>query len=248
MGALRGCTIADRVAPDGAADASQCSVAQSLEELVRATVAGDANAWRALGDAIVPQIQSIARAHRGLRSRGLAQSSDDVAEVTTRTLERLTRDNHRNLVRYLAQLDERGADAAQSFDSWLYGSIDFVIREHLRIRFGRAPKPAADDAPTVPRPSRRDLGTNAQRIDQDPTDRSELRALGLTARLSVAEILSYIDAEFDQASATALRMYYAEERGFAEIASALGLAEARDAEKLIRRLNARLRYRFAPGA
>ena len=53
-----------------------------------------------------------------------------------------------------------------------------------------------------------------------------------------------MERDFAREELTAMRLYYAEERSFAEIAAALGLPDARDAERPVRRLNARLRYHF----
>src|SRR6187399_2888056 len=92
-----------------------------LEPLIRRTVAGDAEAWQALVSAVAPRIEAIARSHEGLRARGLAALPDDLAEVTTAALERLAAGGFKNLTRWLEQR-ERAGDAAQSFDSWLYGA------------------------------------------------------------------------------------------------------------------------------
>ena len=52
--------------------------ADGQDALIRATVAGDKQAWQALVTAIAPRIEAIARSHEGLRSRGLAAQPDDV--------------------------------------------------------------------------------------------------------------------------------------------------------------------------
>ncbi|HEX5660045.1 MAG TPA: hypothetical protein VFX59_22770 [Polyangiales bacterium] len=209
-------------------------------ELVRGTLAGAAGAWQALQGVLQPTIQAIARAHRSMRSKGLASQPDDVAEVVTATLERLARDDFQNLRRFV----ERSQESAQpeSFDSWLYGTVDFVVRDHLRKRFGRAPRGESDR----PRPSKRDLQSNAGRLDDGELDRLLLSQLGMTMRLTVAEVFAHIERDFSPDEARALRMYFSQDASFDEIAKALSLADAREAEKVIRRLNARLRYRFAP--
>lgn len=222
-------------------------MAQVSDALIRAVVAGDAQSWQELVTVLAPSMESIARSHPAMRKRGLALHGDDIAEVVTTTLERLARDGHRNLSRYLAQRDAPESGRAQSFDSWLYGAVDFVIRDHLRKRYGRAPKPSTPDAceECQPRASRRDLGTNASPLDEERLARSCARALGVTSQLSLAGIFAFVESEFDAAEIQAMRLYYQAERSFAEIASALDLPDARDAERLIRRLNARLRHRFA---
>src|SRR5687767_509067 len=117
---------------------------EQVERLVRATLRGEPAAWGELVLAVAPQIEAIARAHAGMRKRGLAAQVDDLAEVTTATLERMARDGYRNLRRYVEQLERSTPEGAQSFDSWLYGTVDYTIREHLRSRYGRAPRREAE--------------------------------------------------------------------------------------------------------
>ena len=66
----------------------------------------------------------------------------------------------------------------------------------------------------------------------------------MTAKLTFAEIFAHIERDFPADEARALRLYYVEDQGYPQIAEALGLPADKDAELLIRRLNARLRYRF----
>ena len=213
---------------------------QAVDLLVQAVVAGDAGAWQRLVQLLCPRIEAIASGHDELRSRQLNGNQDDVADIRTASLERLSRRHHHNLVRYLEQRERRG-EQAQSFDSWLYGAVDFVIRDHLRKRFGRAPKKREGGSP---QPGKRDLNSQARRLDAEPLDRALLDTIGMTTRLTLAEIFAVIDRDFQALESQALQLYYAQERSFAEIAQTLRLASERDAEKLIRRLNARLRYRF----
>jgi DNA-directed RNA polymerase specialized sigma24 family protein len=120
--------------------------------------------------------------------------------------------------------------------------VDFVIREHLRKRFGRAPRLSDPAAPK--QPSKRDLQTQAGRLDDEHIERSFMRTLGMTAKLTAAEIFAHVARDFAPKEAEAIHMYYAQDRSFEEIAQELGLASAKDADKLVRKLNARLRYRF----
>lgn len=215
---------------------------EDLEELVRRTLAHEPGAWPALQAAAQPLILSIARGHRGLRAKGLSTAPDDLAEVVAATLERLARSDFANLRRFTSHAaDARGSDGA-SFHGWLYGIVDFVIREHLRRRFGRAPTAAAKAE--RPQPSKRDLQSRAGRLDDGELDRLLLTQVGMTARLTVAQIFAYIQRDFAPDEARALRMYFSDDAGFDDIAAALGLADAKEADKLIRRLNARLRYKF----
>jgi DNA-directed RNA polymerase specialized sigma24 family protein len=214
-----------------------------VNTLIERTLAGDNDAWRTLQSQLEPTILSIARRHQGLRKRNLAGSQDDLREVVVATLERLSRDDFQNLRRFLER--SAGEPSPDALDSWIYGAVDFVIREHLRQRFGRAPQPTTD--PSKPRPpSKRDLQSHAGRIEDAETDRSLLQTLGMTTKLTAAQIFAHIDDMFEPSERLALHMYYTEDHSFAEIALALELSDAKEAERMIRRLNARLRYRFAP--
>lgn len=187
-------------------------------------------------------ITRIARRHRDMRRKRLAEQVDDVFEVRTAALERLATNNFHNLRTFL----ERSADTLrpESFETWLYGVVDFAIRDHLRKRFGRAPKISAAQGGPV-QPSKLDLQSHAGRIDDEPV-RDLLSVVGVTTRLTVAEVLTFITKTFSPDEVQAVKLYYMEGRGYEEIASELALDEPRQAEQLIRRLNARLRYRFMP--
>jgi DNA-directed RNA polymerase specialized sigma24 family protein len=216
-----------------------------VEQDVAKVIAGDAHAWSALQARIEPEVNAMARRHPSMRAKGLATREDDVAEVVVATLERLARDNFKNLRRFAEQ--NKTAPDSTSFDSWLYGATDFVIREHLRKRFGRAPK---NLAPTQPQPSKRDLQSLAGRLygengDNSVPERSFIQTVSMTVKLTVAQIFEHIDQTFSAEEARALRMYYCEDRSFSEIASALTLEDDKSADRLLRRLNARLRYHFA---
>lgn len=211
-----------------------------LEALLRRTVGNDPAAWRELLEQVTPSIQTITRSHEAMRGRGLSEGSDDLSDVTVAVIGRLARDDYKNLRRYLAQ---REREQPQSFDSWLYGTVDFAIRDHLRHRFGRAPK--LGTAPTRPQPSKRDLNTQAEEFDESLVRLSIQRSLGITTALDLAHILAYVAAHFSADEVRALQLHYAEDKGLAEITAALGLPDEASAQKLLRRLTARLRNRFA---
>jgi hypothetical protein len=208
-----------------------------LDELVDRVVSGDTAAWHALLTQIVPQIEAIARSHQAMRSRRLATHADELAEVSTAVLGRLSQADYQNLRRYCEQ---RKLARPQAFESWLYGATDFAIREHLRSRYGRAPR----SAESVPAPSKRELNTEAGRLEDEQLGLSLQRALGITTRLNLAVILKYMADHFSELEHAAMRLYYAEDSGFVEIAEALSLSNEVEAAKLVRRLNARLRHHF----
>lgn len=213
---------------------------EGLHQTLRAALVGDRAAWASLMIAWEPTLRGMARAHSALRVKQLL-GDDDVAEVVTATFERLRRRDFASLRRYLEQLEQPGDDASpRSLDAWLYGALDFAVRTHLRARYGRAPQ--SDEA--WPRVSRRDLGTNARRLPVEDQLRSAWAA-SLTAKLTVAEVWSVVEREFAANELAALQLHYLEDKSFSEIADRQGLADAAEAERLIRRLNARLRHRFS---
>lgn len=216
-------------------------------ELVQRVLAGDAAAWRELQIAVEPAILRIARRHPSLLRKGLAAQPDDLAEIRTVALENLACANFSNLRRF----NERSASAAApltvSFDAWLYGLVDFVVREHLRKRFGRASGVMLESASGVRRLNKRELHSQAGRLEDHP-EPPMANAFGITTRLTLVEIQQFIDAEFSSQEAQAVRMHYLEGYRYEEIARQLGLGDGASAERLVRRLNARLRYRFAEHA
>jgi len=217
----------------------------ALDALVQRAVGGDADAWRALQEALTTTLDQFVEHHEALRSRGLHSSVDERSEVRTATLERLHRNGFRNLQRYLEQRDRLGENA-QKLESWLYGAVDYAVREHLRQRYGRAPKrdSAIPETAFNPMGGRRGVNTLADRLDAGALDHLLARTLGITKKLTADAIFSHVDATFSPQEAQALHMHYLLDRTFDEIAAALDLPDARSAEKLIRKLNARLRYEF----
>ena len=177
-----------------------------------------------------------------MRAKGLAALPDDVAEVGTLTLERLASNDFENLRRFLALRGSEGGGIREAFDRWLYGAIDLAVRDHLRTRFGRAPRKEAD-ASLCKQPSKRDINTNADRLDSDD-DAFPLYADDVASKVTVAEVFAHVEATFFPFEVRALRMYYVEDLSFGQIAEALKMGSVKDAEALIRRLNARLRYHF----
>lgn len=217
---------------------------QRVVDLIRNTVRGDEAAWQEFVVEVAPTVEAMARTHRSLRAKGHTHD-DDLAEVLTATLGRMQKDQFRNLRQFLDQYDRLGPELAQSFDGWLFGALDYSVREYLRQRYGRAPKVAPEGPPSL---SRRDLGTHAARIPTGADLVAPPECLpGVTTRLMLGQILRAVEGEFTTDEMRALRLYYGEDQSYAEIAQSMGLESPGTAEKLIRRLNARLRYRFDDG-
>ena len=223
--------------------ASVPSAPAEWDVLVRAAVAGESAAWQRLQSAVIPQIARIARSHEGMRSRGLHAVVDDVNEVTICTLERIAGKDFRNLRGYLRQRDAPDNARPQSFDSWIYGATDYAIREHLRRRFGR--RPAGAQSVERPRPSEREINTEATDVDSLVTPAARARAIGVTSALMMAKIIAYAEQSFSPDELRALKLHLSG-MDLAQIAEACALSGPDAADKLVRKLNARLRYRFAP--
>ncbi|MDB4977296.1 MAG: hypothetical protein JWN48_5637 [Myxococcaceae bacterium] len=211
-----------------------------LDDLVTRTVAHDQAAWRELLVRITPSIQAIAGAHALLRKTGSSSRADDVAEVTAALFARLARDDFKNLHSYLTQ---RTRDAPQTFESWLYGALDFTIRDHVRARFGRVPRNLAQSS--LPRPSKRDLNTQAGVFEEEHFRLSLAACFGVTTQLELAKIMQYVEAHFSAEEQLAMQLRYGADKSLAEIAAELNLRDEESADKLIRKLNARLRHHFA---
>jgi DNA-directed RNA polymerase specialized sigma24 family protein len=211
-------------------------------KLVQRILAGDLEAWPVLQQCLEPEIMNIARRHPSMRRKGLAGLPDDLAEIRTAALERLCAGQFNNLRQFSERSALSASQGGETFDAWLYGLVDFTVREHVRKRYGRAPK-AQPDSAQAPQPSKRDLQSHAGRLDEQ-LERSLLASLSVTTRLTLAEIFAYIANDFTEDEARAVRLYFLEDRSFEDIARTLNLADAKTAERLVRRLNARLRYRF----
>jgi len=218
----------------------------NFKVLIERVVSGETDAWRELQVALEPLIESITRSHPDLRSKGLARLPDDVAEVKVAVLERLARSNFQNLRRFLERVENQ-SDESERFEAWVYGAVDFVVREHLRKRFGRAPTSEKLLEGAV-LPSKRELQSQAARLDDEDVARSFVQTLTMTTRLTAGQILSHIEQNFTAEEVLALRLYYFEDRDWSELAAELGLADDASAKRLVRRLNERLRYHFVKSA
>lgn len=217
-----------------------------LDALISAVLDGEEDAWPRLQAELLAPIEEMSRQHEALRVRQLQSSADEQSEIRIATLERLRRDDFRNLRRYREQRESRG-EHAQTFASWIYGAVDYTIREHLRRRYGRAPSTdttSPTSSATSSNANKRAVNTLADRLDAAEHDRAFVHTLGMTAKLTVATIFEHIDAQFGADEARALRMYYLDDQSFDAIAKALDLQDPQAADKLIRKLNARLRYQF----
>jgi DNA-directed RNA polymerase specialized sigma24 family protein len=218
---------------------------EQVDRTIAAAIAGDEAAWHSFLQHVVPRIEAIARTHSGLRSRGLAQKPDDLADIVAACLERFARNDKQNLARYLEQRAAVASVRAPTFDSWLYGAVDFSVRDHLRRRFGRAPNESLRSSGRA-LPNKRDLGSGAAPIEGDRLRDSVARLFGVTTRLTLAQIVTYLATNLTSIEAQALQLHFVREKSFAEIAAELEIENSVEAERMIRRVIARMRHRFGP--
>lgn len=226
--------------------------------LVERTVAGDRAGWQALLVRIAPHLEQWARGNRVLQRFRLI-GDDDARAVMVAVLERLAADDHANLRRFLAHEppDQTGDELVAAvvqlgrlddedeaphteppgtpLRGWLLRLVDFVARDHVRIRFGWAAGGG--------RPSKRDLGSDAAPLSAvpEPGARPPMTDRLTVARL-VEEIRSHI-ATFPDDMQRAIALWL-EDRSPAEIAAALELPDVGRARALVRAGQARLRERF----
>lgn len=233
--------------------------ARALIDGVVAGGDGRAGAWRGLMVLLAPHLEAWARSNRLLRRCRLA-GDDDARAVMVAVFERLAASDHANLRAFAAREAEAEAEAdalmtdlarlgrleepepddapppeAAPVKAWLLRLLDYVARDHVRRRFGWA-EPAGG-------PSKRELGTDAARLDgvADAGARPPMTDR-LTVGTLVAEVRAYM-ATFPAPMQVALDLWL-DDHGFAEIATALTLADADAARALVRAGQARLRDRF----
>jgi DNA-directed RNA polymerase specialized sigma24 family protein len=216
-----------------------------LDALLRATLAGELSAWRSLQAALEPRIHAIVRRSPKARAWHFASSTDDIRDITVAAFERLSRNGFRNLRCYHERATQASCVRNTTFDSWLHGAVEYAILDHIRKRFGRSPQQprSAADSPLPSRPRRALLRDQEHLfVVDDPGFRAA--SVAITQRLLAKQVLAHVARSFSLQEAAAVRMYYLEDSELDEIARALRLPDAAAANRMIRKLNARLRYHF----
>ncbi len=217
------------------------SEAGELSGRLDAIVAGQLSAWQAFQAELAPRLERWARAHRAFRRRKLSDSTDDARDVMVATLARLSADDFQNLRRFRAA---HPACTQRDLDVWLYGTFDYALRQHLRVRFGRSSR-RAGARHEHEGPSKRDLHTLAQRLDYEPVH--EL-ASGASSRICAREVNAFVAQRFSTREAEVLRSYLADEGCFSALASEYALGDQHDARRYVRKLKERLRAHFKRSA
>ena len=152
----------------------------------------------------------------------------------------------------VAPLDDAGAgdgpeDArvGTPLRGWLVSLTRFVAKDHVKQRLGWNLAAAGERLETAPGPqrSKRDLSTDAERLDQvaEAGARPPITD-AMTMRTILIEIRAYV-ATLPAAMRSALELWL-DDHDFAEIAARVGLDDAARARALVRAGQARLRDRF----
>ncbi|MBS2021601.1 MAG: sigma-70 region 4 domain-containing protein [Deltaproteobacteria bacterium] len=226
-------------------------------------------AWQRFLQLIAPHVEQWASRHRVLRAVRLT-SEDEVRAVLVRVVERLQRDDHRNLREFVqargpmslpidddgevlerfGALSELVDDQAESADlltntplrAWLKTLVDFAARDHATARLGRR---NVLHTPTDTGPNdKRQVNSDARPISESDVGsvRPPITDL-LTLKRIVQDVSGFIQARLpsDQRRALELRL---DDATYGEIAKQLDLPKASDAEALVRAAKERLRAEF----
>jgi hypothetical protein len=210
----------------------------SLATHVPRVIAGDASAWKELVVRLEPQLLQLLRGGRTLGP--LRHSVDDCRAVMISVLERLRKDDFRSLRLFPPWAD---AHPGKDFGDWIRIVTVNIARDHMSARLGDASRSAAsdDEAPL----NKRMLNTLASLLPGDDDHRLAFRPAMTNVQMA-RELLEYAARSLESAQLRALRRWM-DGASHDEIASELGLAGSRDADKLVRAALARLRRHFGAG-
>ncbi len=200
-----------------------------IERLVVQVASADDTAWHALWAAIEAPLSRVIAQPRFLGRLG--QREDDRRNIVVAVMARLRADSFGRLRQYL---DAKAQNPRLRFMSWLRVvakrvGIDYMRAhpDYVRRHDANASKPGAwVDAGTLP-PASQIAGDRPQ----------------MTNRGTAHELLAYAAGVIPDDQRRALELW-AQSESFEDIADALGLPSARDAERTVRAVLERLRRKF----
>jgi DNA-directed RNA polymerase specialized sigma24 family protein len=200
-----------------------------LEGLVAASARGDQRAWGALWAAIEPPLSRIIAQPRFLGRLG--QGEDDRRNIVVLVMDRLRKDDFHRLRLYL---DARRGNPRLRFMGWLR-----VVAKRVGVDYLRA-------HPQYVR--RHDAGASEPGRWIEPKTLPPASRIGgerppVTIRGTARELLQFADHALPEAQRRALELWI-ESETFADIAQALALATAGEAERLVRAAIERLRRHY----
>lgn len=203
----------------------------SLAVYVPRVVEGDDAAWKELVARLEPMLLQLLRRSRTLGP--LRTSIDDCRAVMVSVLERLTKDDFRGLRLFQPWVE---ANPGKDFGDWIRIVTVNLARDHMSARLGEAGR--ADEAKL----NKRMLNTLASLLPTGEDQRLAFRP-AMTDVQMARELLEYAARSLEAAQLRALRRWM-DGASHDELAAELGLATARDADKLVRAALARLRRQF----
>jgi len=210
----------------------------TLAASVPRVVGGDASAWKELVVRLEPLLLQLLRRSRTLGP--MRHNVDDCRAVMISVLERLSKDDFRSLRLFQPWAD---VNPGKDFGDWIRIVTVNIARDHVSARLGGAARAgSADEAPL----NKRMLNTLASLLPGDDDHRLAFRPSMTNVQLA-RELLEYAARSLESTQLHALRRWM-DGASFAELAGELGLANPRDADKLVRAALARLRRHFGARA
>lgn len=220
------------------------------DPLVLGVLYGDRAAWFQLTLLIEDWVSARVPRHFRMRKARLDKSEDDLRDVLVDVLDRIDRDDFRALREYSARKQSAlpdvraasdGATRPTSFVSFLQGLVEFAVRDHVRKRYGRAPRGSTE--PVAPHLSKRDLHSWAVRPTLMRSGVFGDARPAMTQTLTANAILKFAGETFDERELSVFRRYL-DQASFEELADEFDLDGPLAARAEIRRLKERLRAHF----
>jgi hypothetical protein len=206
----------------------------TLAANVARVVGGDASAWNELVVRLEPLLLQLLRRSRTLGP--MRHNVDDCRAVMISVLERLSKDDFRSLRLFQPWAN---ANPGKNLGDWIRIVTVNIARDHVSARLGGAARAGSDgEAPL----NKRMLNTLASLLPGDDDQRLAFRPSMTNVQLA-RELLEYAARSLESTQLHALRRWM-DGASFDELAGELGLANPRDADKLVRAALARLRRHF----
>jgi len=206
----------------------------TLAANVPRVVGGDASAWNELVVRLEPLLLQLLRRSRTLGP--MRHNVDDCRAVMISVLERLSKNDFRSLRLFQPWAD---ANPGKDFGDWIRIITVNIARDHVSARLGGAARAGSDDEAPL---NKRMLNTLASLLPGDDDHRLAFRPSMTNVQLA-RELLEYAARSLESTQLHALRRWM-DGASFDELARELGLANPRDADKLVRAALARLRRHF----
>lgn len=203
------------------------------EKLVPLITGGDAIAWKQWMDLVWPYLVESAYRNRSLKN--LPGLDDHAAEVASRVIERLKRDNFRPFTLYFSW---KAQHPDKQFDDWLRIVLGNVARDYLREVFGRTdPKQEKKDGEQAPNPRKLLAAYAIHESLENMGNRPPM-----TAQQTALQLMEYAQSRLPGDQAQALKLWL-EGASFEEIEDESS-PESRPGADLVRSAVASLRRAF----